>query len=261
MADNMSFLPEDYIEKKAVRRTNIVCMVLFVVVMGGVAGWYFVNSIQQSEVRELQKQVNTRFEEAAQRLEQLEELQAHKQKMLQKAQVTSVLVERVPRSLVLAELINHMPIQLSLTDLDMDTTTLRTAPRPRTALQREKSKLDRRKKLEEEEFVVEVPQTEVNLSLVGIAPTDVEIAQFMTALSRHELFYDVSLQFAEQVKVEEQEVRKFRIVMKIDQEVNVQKLEPTLVKRGLKQNPMSDSVELQVPGQIVPATAASVDQR
>ena len=106
-----------------------------------------------------------------------------------------------------------------------------------------------------------MPQTEVTLSLIGIAPTDVEIAQFMTALSRHELFYDVSLQFAEQVKVEDQEVRKFRVDMKVDQDVNVQQIEPTMVKRGLKQNPMSDSVELQVPGQIVPTTAASVDPR
>ena len=121
MADNMSFLPEDYIEKKIARRTNIVCMALFLVVMGGVIGWYFVTSIRGSEVRDLQKQVNASFEEAAQRLEQLEKLQAHKQKMIQKAEVTSVLVERVPRSLVLAELINHMPIQLSLTNLDMDT--------------------------------------------------------------------------------------------------------------------------------------------
>ena len=51
---------------------------------------------------------------AAQRIEQFNQLQGQKEKMLRKAKVTSVLIERIPRSVILAELINHMPGTLSL---------------------------------------------------------------------------------------------------------------------------------------------------
>ena len=34
--NQLSFLPDDYLERKAQRRTNAVCAVLFLVVIGGV---------------------------------------------------------------------------------------------------------------------------------------------------------------------------------------------------------------------------------
>ncbi len=141
MAKNMSFLPEDYLEKRTQRRTNVICLALFVVVMSGVIGAFFVTDAQSSELRKREIGVNQRFEEAAKRIEQFEQLQKNKQAMLRKAKITSVLIERVPRSIVLAELINNMPTTLSLLEMELETRVIkprRASGVARTALDKAK---------------------------------------------------------------------------------------------------------------------------
>ncbi|MEX0743970.1 MAG: PilN domain-containing protein [Phycisphaeraceae bacterium] len=260
MPRNMSFLPEDYLETRAARRTNIACLALFGVVMVALVAAYFVSSRQDTEVRDLHRQVNREFEEAARRIDQLEKLQAQKQQMVRKAQVTGVLLERVPRSLLLAELINHMPTTLSLIELDLETQVLRTAAPARTSLQREQQRQNDRQQAEQRPEIA-VPETELLLNLVGVAPTDVEVAQFMTSLGRHPMFHDVNLQFSEETTVQERKMRQFRIELKVDQDIDLQRVEPTLVSRdgaGLKQDPMGDNLQIDETGELV-APGASVD--
>src|SRR5687768_945733 len=99
MASSSSFLPEDYLEKRTQRRTNLICVSLFCVVMLGVVGAYFAVHRRGAQMRARLVEVNHRFEEAAKRLDQLEELQGRKQQMVHKAKVTAALLERVPRTL------------------------------------------------------------------------------------------------------------------------------------------------------------------
>ena len=122
-----SFLPDDYVEKRKQHRTNVVNLTLFVVVMAAILGAFFVTDRQRTEVRSLQRDVNAQFEEAAKRLEQLDQLQVQKKQMVRKARVTGVLLERVPRSLILSELVNSMPSTVSLEELDLTTKVIRAA--------------------------------------------------------------------------------------------------------------------------------------
>jgi len=71
----MSFLPEDYVEKRIERRTNYICLSLFVVVLLGVVGAYMVTYRQRAGIKEQRRLVNTAYSDAARRLEQLEKLQ------------------------------------------------------------------------------------------------------------------------------------------------------------------------------------------
>lgn len=244
MTKNMSFLPEDYLEKRLARRTIVICVSLFAIVVLGVVGAYAVTSRQGRDVRKLQAQVNHQFEEAARRLDQLQKLQKQKQEMIDKAKLASVLVARVPRSRILAELINHMPPQLSLLELDLKTKVLHDRPRPRTSLQRAKQKQSDR----QARGRIDMPHTQVLLNLVGIAPTDVEVARFMTALSDHPLFDDVALQFSEQQHMDGRAMRKFRIQMVVNQEVDLTRIKPTLVRR-LKRDPMGRTMRIDETGQ------------
>lgn len=256
MARNTSFLPEDYLEKRIARRTNAICIVMFVLVMTGVIGAFFVTGMARTEARQKQAQVNRQFEEAANRLEQLEQLQARKQQMIRKAQVTSVLVERVPRPLILSELINHMPLSMALLEFDLSTKVIQNTPRPRTALEREKGRLAQAAAPAE----IEAPETEVTLNLVGVAPTDLDVAEFMTALSKNGLFSDVGLQFSEQTTIDDQVMRKFRIGLRLRQEVDVHDIEPTKVARTLNQNPMAPQIQIDGDGRLVPMTAVPVTE-
>ena len=235
MANDQSFLPEDYLAKKVARRTNVICVTLFVVVMAGVVAAFYVTDQQRREVEQLHNQVDDRFEEAARRLDQLSELQSRKQEMLQKARITGALVERTPRSILLSELINHMPASMTLLEFELQTRTLNPARHPRSAIDR--AKLGRKQQEKEERGEVEVPPTEMSIDLVGVANSDVDVAQFMTSMRAHPLFGEVGLVFSEQSELEDMEVRKFRIQMIVNQEFDVMTLEPMRIARGLDRTP------------------------
>lgn len=255
MAKNMSFLPEDYLQARIARRTNILCLTLFAVVMVGIVGAFFVVARQLSEEKARARQVDRQMEEAARRLHQLDELQAQKAHMMRKARTTAMLVEPIRRSVILAELINQMPTTLSLVELDLDTRVARDAtPRPRTSLDRAKDEAKARL-LEIHE--PEIPPTEVTMSLTGVAPTDVQVAQFMAAIARQDLFRDVNLLVTEATTIEDQTMRKFRIELMVNPDVDLTALEPTLVQRELKQNPMGGTIQINEHGQLVVPEASA----
>jgi Tfp pilus assembly protein PilN len=243
-----SFLEDDYLERRLQRRTNTISLTLFFIVMGAVVAAYLVTDRQRLEVKRLGQQVSRDFEEAAKRLEQLDQLHKRKQEMLRKAAVTGVLVERVPRSIVVAEMVNSMPVTVGLTEFEMTTKVVATGPRPKTAM--DKAKQDK-KKQEEREAAEEpvLPPTEVEIKLVGLAPTDVEVAQFMTGLGQCKLFKDVNLAFSEESALEGRVLRKFRVEMGLRNDVDMSQYEPTRVSR-LPQNPMGDKFQITAQGQM-----------
>lgn len=245
MVDNQSFLPEDYLEKRAQRRTNFFSLTLFIIVMAGVVGAYFVTDQQRRDVQKMQAQVNIQFEEAARRLDQFEQLQARREQMIHKAQVTGTLIERVPRSVLLAELINCMPPNLSLLDMKVDTKVVRTSAPPTTAIQRAQKN---KKAKDEPKF--QAPETEVSIMLTGVAPTDVQVSQFMTMLGHNPMFANQHLGFSEETTVKGQKMRKFRVDIELAPGVDVQHHQPRLVKRDSIPNPMGSTMELNLENQL-----------
>lgn len=257
MAD-MSFLPEDYLERRAQRRTNVICVTLFVIVMSTVVGAYFVSDQQRTDVRKHRDVINARFTEAARRLEQLDELYKRKEQMLKKAKVTGSLLEKLPRSLILSQLVNAMPTTLSLLEVELETTVLKpTASAARTAL--DKAKADSKSKKASTkngapaaEPEIEVKPTQIKLAITGVAKTDVEVSQFMADIKETPLFSNVNLGYSEQVKINEVAMRKFKIEIIVNQEIDFRQFEPVMVKRDLKQNPMGSTVNINEDGQVVP---------
>ena len=258
MADNLSFLPEDYLEKKIQRRTNVICVTLFVIVLGGVIGGFYVSDRQTRQIRQRQREVNVRYEEAAKRLAQLDKLQDQKTRMMRKARVTASLLERIPRSLILSELINNMPTTLSLLDLEMQTKKLKRKRPAKTMLDVAKQKSAAGVNPNQPMPEPEVDPTKVTLDLVGVAPTDVQVAKFMTALGQAELFQDIELVFSQEVTIEHHTMRKFRITMRVNQDVVVQNMEPKKVRRTLSQNPMGSTIMIGADGRLMLPEDASV---
>ena len=249
MASNQSFLPEDYLSKKVAYRTNLIFISLFAVVLVVVVTTFFVSDRQGKQVRDGLTAVNRSLEEKRSQLEQLESLNQRKQQMKRKANVTGTLRDRVPKSSMFAELINTMPATLSLTDLDLDTKKLDVGPAPKTAMQRERL---RQQATGQEE--IDVVPTAVELSLQGLAPTDVEVSQYIGSLNAHPMFDDVTLEFVESMKVDDIEMRKFKIALRLDPGFDVARLEPTRVRRGLDHDPMGDTIQINTDGEIVKPT-------
>ena len=245
----MSFLPEDYLERRNQRRTNVISLSLFVVVMSGVIAAFLVTDKKRIEVRAQKQQIDADFADAAKRLQQLDKLQERKQQMMRKAKVTAVLLERVPRSMLLAELINNMPTTLSLLSMDLDTKAVKN-PRANVTTAMERA---RNKKANAMAGVNMPPieATEVSIGMTGVAPTDVQVAQFMTALGQTAMFADVNLVYSEEMTVNERTMRKFAINMSLNNAISVYEMEPILVPRALKQNPMANTIHIDADGKLI----------
>jgi len=236
--DKMSFLPEDYVQRRIERRTNLICLTLFAVVLAGVIGAYAVTSRHRQEVKQHRQAINAAYTDAAKRLEQLDQLQQRKQQMLRKAQITSLLIEPVPRSFLLADLINRMPKTLSLLELDMNSQVIQ----PIVSVSSKKTALANKKKKDEEKKQENpVPVYRVTLTLIGVAPTDVQVASYMSTLSRSPLMSDVNLIYSEEKQIADSLMRRFRIEATLSEKADVRSLDLDELNRELKKNPMENT--------------------
>src|SRR6267142_854668 len=120
-----SFLPEDYLAKKAEYRTNLISLVLFAVVVA-----FFFTNRKAQQIKEYQTTVNAEYQQAGLKIQELTQLEQQKAEMLNKAELAGALVERVPRSILLAELINRMPERLALLDFELKSDLIKVAAPP-----------------------------------------------------------------------------------------------------------------------------------
>ena len=244
---DMSFLPEDYIERRIESRTNVVCLGLFGLVLIGVVGAYVVTYRQQVSLRRQRQEVNTEYTDAARRIEQLDQLHQRKQRMLQKARVTATLLEPVPRSFLLAELINRMPHTLSLLELKMTskkiTQPVIRAKRHQSALSNATGKPDRSAAAGSDQDLdgpVQGPRYKITIALKGVAPTDVQVSEYMAALHTCDLLANVNLVISEEKPIMDTTMRQFHIEMSLRPSADVRRMDPVPTSPHMVADPMRD---------------------
>ncbi len=242
-----SFLPDDYLNKQADRRTNLISLILFGVVMIAVFAAFLVTNRQWSQVNETTQLINAQFAEKAKQIEQRDALQAQKNEMMHRAELATALVEPVPRSVLLAELVKRMPARLGLLKFEMTS----TREKRRTAASGKGKTVGRlagpgraktRQEASAEQKTVEPPKYLVSISMVGVAPTDVDVSRYIAELSAYELLWDVSLTSTEEKVIEDQTVRQFELSMKLDPTIDIRSISP-VDDQGDLRNPMNDEVQ------------------
>lgn len=244
---NASFLPEDYLSQKAEQRTNIISLTLFGVVMIAVIGAFFVTNRQGRMVKAAQEEINGKYQKAGIQIQELTQLEKQKEEMLHKAELAAALVERVPRSILLAELINRMPERLALLTFEMksDKATPVGPPPEKDDKGRLVTKIKEKSQTKEEAGAtvqkVETPRYTVMLSMVGVAPTDLEVSRYMTELNNYPLMRDVTLEYSQQKDIGGRMMREFKINLSLDPEADVRRVDPLNVPRI--RNPMGDDVQ------------------
>lgn len=242
-----SFLPEDYLSQKAEQRTNIISLTLFMVVMIAVVGAFFVTNRQARMVRSAQEEINSQYQRAGIQIQDLTQLEQQKEEMLHKAELAAALVERVPRSILLAELINRMPEKLALLEFDMKSEKMKP-PAPAAVkddkgrlVSKAKEKAKTREEAQDTVQKVESPRYKVSITLVGVAPTDLEVSRYMTELNAYPLLRDVTLEYSEQKDIAGRMMRQFRINLSLDPDADVRRIDPLNVPRV--RNPMGDEIQ------------------
>tara|TARA_B100001059_G_scaffold236461_1_gene287107 strand:+ start:4550 stop:5281 length:732 start_codon:yes stop_codon:yes gene_type:complete len=214
-----SFLPSEYVEQRRDHRTTILAIGLFLVIVGTILAAFLHRQSQLDQIVNAQKQVIKRTEDAAIQVAMLTSLQQSRVQMLERAELAAALVERVPRSILMAELINRMPNGLGLTEFNLESKRLRTAPAP--AAQTGGRRSARTAPSPDAKPAVEVPRYVVRMEMKGVAPTDLHVSKFLSSLNDYPLLQDVRLESTQEDLVDDDMVRRFEITCALRPEADV----------------------------------------
>ena len=107
-----SFLPEDYLRRRGERRAIVISLSLFLIVTMGIVGAFFVTYRQRTVVERRQQEINKEYALENQKIEQLTKLEEQIKEQRDRAEVATALIEKVPRSIMLAELINRSQLHV-----------------------------------------------------------------------------------------------------------------------------------------------------
>jgi Tfp pilus assembly protein PilN len=151
-------------------------------------------------------------------------MQEKQKRMARQAELTASLLEKVPRSFILAEITNNMPAGLSLLDLNLESKERPkpVAPNaPKTAYELQKAAREGQKNPNAQPQQPEPKLYDIGLKITGIAITDVQVAQFLKNLSTSKLLREVNLLVSEEYTQGDDKLRKFQIEMALDRGAEV----------------------------------------
>lgn len=224
-----SLLPDDYLSDARERRTNIVGLALFALVLGGVAVWFTRTNFEWREVRDRQEQVSASFSAVAVEIRDMQEQEKTRREMLEKAQLAASLVDPVPRSILLAELVRRMPEKVSLLEFELRSEPVKVVrakpvaeapaatPKSRAAATRGKAKPAEK---------AEPPKPDplryaIALTITGLAPTDLDVSEYLQNLNQLDLLESVRLEVSEEKQVGGLATRQFRIAIRLGPDADV----------------------------------------
>jgi len=203
--DSIDFLPEKVRLGRA-RRQRLIrqgyLLVAFAIALV-VLGYY-----RQGRIKEASAQLAILDESAASLQQQAQRrttLEEQMQNLMIKKRVEEHLGSRISAQLVLAELQRQMPASISLTSLDLQsqdvsagdsTSGKHISARATAAGKTDGKKGDAVKRVE--------------LVVTGLAPTDVDVANFIGQLSSSPLFEEVNMRYAKNVIIQGRIAREFQ---------------------------------------------------
>jgi len=216
--NELSFLPDDYLERKQRRRTNAICAVLFCIVISAIGGAFTVTEKSMREIEKQASDVDVQYTSAAQRIDQYQQMQEKQRTMQHQAELTASLLEKVPRSKVLAKITNGIPQGVSLLDFTLNSTLSSAAQQaPKTAFDARKAEIDAARGVVS--AMASQPRVyDVSMRLTGIAPNDGQVSKFITKINNTPMFKDVNLVFTDEFVAgdKESKLRKFAIEMNLN---------------------------------------------
>jgi Tfp pilus assembly protein PilN len=222
--NQLSFLPEDYLERRSRQRSNLIFALLFLVVASGIVVAFVIDERESRYRAQTHAEIDRQYEEAARRIEQVQHMQEKQRRMARQAELTASLLEKVPRSFIMADITNSLPGGVSLLDFNMEarrSTIVMAAPRSAFEQRRDAARAPAAP------AGPEPIQYEITMRLTGVADTDLQVAQFMSRLQRSPLLQEVNLVFTEQFQLHGEQVRKFQMEMRLNPSADVQMLAGT----------------------------------
>ncbi|MCC6429115.1 MAG: PilN domain-containing protein [Phycisphaerales bacterium] len=237
-----SFLPEEFLARRAELRAGVLGLVLFGVVMALVVGAFLVTNQRWRSVRADARAVEAEYEEQKLKLEQLDALEHDREEMLEKAEIVSALVEKTPRSLLMSELVSRMPPGMTMLEVKLDGKRVEPPKSeekkkgPQKVGTLSKGKADPKAKVKGKEGSADAkgkpavakaeppkpareriapPKFDYTMTITGVSPVNSEVTDFLTKLTECELVQNVDLVFIQETDIGGLPMRKFEITAQL----------------------------------------------
>lgn len=239
----VSFLPDDYLESKRHRRANAMCAGLFLIVVVAIGSAFSFMEHSMKDVNRELSDVSAKYAEAARPIAQFKKMQEKQHKMDAQAALTASLLEKVPRSFLLAQITNTLPAGVSLLDFTLDSkvhggtpgqATGAPAQPPRNRYELKRAEVEAQRSA----AIAAAPGAksyDVYLKLTGVADSDVQVAKYIKQLSGCRLFQDVNLVVSDEFEQAKTKVRRFQIEFTLNPEVQTRQEKP-----ASKASPLAD---------------------
>ncbi|MFA6045837.1 MAG: PilN domain-containing protein [Phycisphaerales bacterium] len=235
-APRNSFLPEDYVAGKMETRANILVLTLFAIVLGSVLGAFVVTNKAVSALNARKARVNESVRLAGQKIDQVKSLENQRAQMMDKAEITSALIERVPRWAVVGEIALRAPKEMRLETLQIKSTRIDPpkppppAITPQTTVKSLTAKVTGKPVKEPERPKPQAPRFKYALTIEGSAVKNNDVADFLGGLKQSPTLEDVEMAYIREAKIGETVVRQFQITAKVKNDVDGEMLSASLKK-------------------------------
>ena len=220
---NINFVPDDYIQSNESRRANLMCLVLFSVVIIALAGTFVTIRIRQRACSAEDALISAKTARMQESIKQFEQLQEKRKEMMRTALTTAELLESTPRSVVLASLTNNLPPGVSLTKLDL----LQKEPQKATVVKKppvnKYQAAQGQATPEPDSRLSPEKELETHMDIEGVAPSDIQVAAYIERLANSPLLTDVALVESKEIKVDKTTVRDFRLKAVLNRDVHLTK--------------------------------------
>ena len=226
----IDFVPNDYIQQRDSSRANFLYLILFSALMGGIVVTFTIIKLQQKKVESKLSAVENKMTEAHGQIAQLEDLKVKSSTMIKTMAVTSELIERVPRSIVLACVTNNLPGGVSLLDFRLKQKKIKTAAPAAPAGQYQAASAAAAGANTAES----IPE-ETHIELEGIAPSDIEVAAYIAQLENSIMLDNVELVESKEHKMDDISFRQFKLKAMIQGDVNLSRDDIERIRSKRKQ--------------------------
>ncbi len=223
-AAGLDFLPGGYAQRRHRRRTDAIMLSLLVIVVGVVATTWHISERALATAQAAFDDVDSRYTEAARRIDQVKQMRQTQKTVADRMELTASLLERMPRSNVLAELTNALPHGVSLTDCQLEARR-KTAPPPPPGTKGPIA-------------IVPIPLAyDTEVFLEGVAYTEGQVSDYINALGESGYFASVDLRWVKKgasaggKKDADAEMRTFMVAVMIDPMVEAREHEARLTPR------------------------------
>lgn len=215
---NINFVPDDYVQSNVSRRTNVMYLVLFALVMAGLGGSFATIKVRQRAILEKEKLISAKAARAEESIKQFEELQTRRKAMLKTALTTAELIEPVPRSVLLASLTNNLPAGVSLLKLSV----VQKEPKiTKSAAASSKYEEAQNQKLAAQPGEPQEKLLQTYMDIEGIAPSDLQVAAYIEQLSSSAILENVALVESKEHDIEDTTYRQFKLTAMLRKEVHL----------------------------------------